>query len=235
MVRNRTSCSGVTGYEPQESPNLDFFCEWFGKTGVPVIDSRVVRSRTALFEALLSLMLEQDYQAISIEDILTRADIGRSTFYAHFTCKDDLLEKSLERLRADLLASMDHQVTDLVRSGEHSLGFSRAFFEHVAGYRKYAMIEGRAGEIIRRAVGDVLTDLLRRALPAKSDSYVPRDLAIRHIVATFTTVQTWWLQKNPGLDAREVDRLFRQLVETGVDAEWLARRNCPRFRVAGRS
>ena len=200
-----------------------------------MIDRSVARSRTALFEALLSLMLEQDYQAISIEDILIRADVGRSTFYSHFTCKDDLLAKSLERLRADLLASMDHQVTNLVRSGEHSLSFSGAFFEHVAGYRKYATIEGRAGEIIRGAVGEVLTDLLRRALPARSDSGVPRDLAIRHIVATFTIVQTWWLQKNPNLDAGEVDRLFRQLVETGVGAEWLARKIGPRFRVAGRN
>ena len=66
--------------------------------GDPVIDRRVTRSRTALFDALLSLMLEEDYQSISIEDILTRADIGRSTFYAHFISKDDLLEKSLERL-----------------------------------------------------------------------------------------------------------------------------------------
>jgi hypothetical protein len=130
---------------------------------------------------------------------------------------------------------MEHRVADVVRCGDHSLSFSAAFFEQVAGYRKYAMINGRAGEIIRKAVGEVLTDLLRRALPAKCDSCVPRDLAIRHLVATFTTVQTWWLQKNPTLDAREADRLFRQLVQTGVGAEWLARKNEPRFRIAGRN
>src|SRR5262245_45123225 len=54
------------------------------------IDRRVARTRAMLHQALLALIMEKGYEAISVADICERADVGRSTFYAHFTGKDDL-------------------------------------------------------------------------------------------------------------------------------------------------
>ena len=59
------------------------------------IDRRVARSREMLHQALLSLIIEKDYEAITVEDICERANVGRSTFYAHFTSKDDLKPEAL--------------------------------------------------------------------------------------------------------------------------------------------
>ena len=54
-------------------------------------DRRVARSRRALKEALTDLILEQGYESVTVQDVIDRADVGRSTFYAHFVDKDDLL------------------------------------------------------------------------------------------------------------------------------------------------
>ena len=54
-------------------------------------DRRVARSRRALKEALTDLILEQGYESVTVQDVIDRADVGRSTFYAHFLDKDDLL------------------------------------------------------------------------------------------------------------------------------------------------
>src|SRR5215467_10760821 len=54
-------------------------------------DRRVARSRRALKEALTDLILEKGYEAVTVQDVIDRADVGRSTFYAHFVDKDDLL------------------------------------------------------------------------------------------------------------------------------------------------
>ncbi len=54
-------------------------------------DRRVRRTRENLFSALSELMQEKRYNKITIQDIIDRADVGRSTFYAHFETKDDLL------------------------------------------------------------------------------------------------------------------------------------------------
>ena len=59
-------------------------------------DRRVARSRRALKEALTDLILERGYEAVTVQDVIDRADVGRSTFYAHFLDKDDLLDLILD-------------------------------------------------------------------------------------------------------------------------------------------
>src|SRR6186713_3590542 len=54
-------------------------------------DRRVARTRRALKDALTDLILEKGYESVTVQDVIDRADVGRSTFYAHFVDKDDLL------------------------------------------------------------------------------------------------------------------------------------------------
>ena len=54
------------------------------------IDRRITRTREVLQHALTSLILKKGYEAITIQDICDAANVGRSTFYAHYTSKDDL-------------------------------------------------------------------------------------------------------------------------------------------------
>ena len=63
------------------------------------IDRRVARTRAMLHQALLSLILQKGYEATTVEDICEAANVGRSTFYAHYTSKDDLKRSGLESLR----------------------------------------------------------------------------------------------------------------------------------------
>lgn len=61
-------------------------------------DRRVRRTRRALHDALLTLMTEKSFDAVTVQDIIDRADVGRSTFYSHFTDKRDLLDSGFEDL-----------------------------------------------------------------------------------------------------------------------------------------
>ncbi len=70
-------------------------------------DRRVRRTRELLRSALLSLIQEKGYDRITVQDILDRADIGRSTFYAHYRDKDDLFRAGFEDIRAALAAERD--------------------------------------------------------------------------------------------------------------------------------
>ena len=60
------------------------------------LDSRVRRTRNALGDALIALMQERPFDDITVQDILDRAPIGRSTFYAHYRDKDDLFLSDVE-------------------------------------------------------------------------------------------------------------------------------------------
>ncbi|HEY2791136.1 MAG TPA: TetR/AcrR family transcriptional regulator, partial [Micromonosporaceae bacterium] len=78
-----------------------------GSGKVSGIDRRVRRTRALLQTALVDLIIERGYHRISVQDVLDRADVGRSTFYAHFRDKDALLVSSFDELRDDLRRDMD--------------------------------------------------------------------------------------------------------------------------------
>jgi len=62
------------------------------------VDRRVQRTRQLLNEALMSLIVEKGYEAITVQDIIDRANLGRSTFYAHYQDKEDLLLSGMEKI-----------------------------------------------------------------------------------------------------------------------------------------
>ena len=62
-------------------------------------DRRVQRTRRLLHKALMSRVLEKKYESITVQEILDRADVGRSTFYTHFQDKDELLVSGFENVK----------------------------------------------------------------------------------------------------------------------------------------
>jgi AcrR family transcriptional regulator len=68
------------------------------------LDPRIRRTRRLLHEAVLALAEEQDFAAITIQDIARRAEINRNTFYSHYRDKDDLLVQALDMLFDELTA-----------------------------------------------------------------------------------------------------------------------------------
>src|SRR6266566_58483 len=99
------------------------------------MDRRVQRTQDVLHQALISLMVEKGYEVITVQDIIDRANVGRSTFYTHYVGKQDLLRRGLKNLSKHLVA---HQRAALAQKGsfrERGFGFSLALFEHVHSHR----------------------------------------------------------------------------------------------------
>jgi AcrR family transcriptional regulator len=71
------------------------------------IDRRTLRTRAALLSAFRELVLSRGYAAVAVGHIIRRANIGRSTFYLHFSSKQDLLKHSLASLCTGLVACVD--------------------------------------------------------------------------------------------------------------------------------
>lgn len=72
------------------------------------VDPRVVRTRALLIDALMQLIVEKDYESITIREIVNQAKVNRSTFYLHFYDKKDIMTKLLENLLSDLKESMEN-------------------------------------------------------------------------------------------------------------------------------
>jgi AcrR family transcriptional regulator len=186
------------------------------------IDRRFARTRAMLQDALISLIRKKDYEAITIKDICDAANVGRSTFYAHYTNKDDLKRSGLDNLRRLLV---DRQRDALATPGEireRSLGFSLTMFEHARDHMDLyrALVGGRGGTVALGSIRQILSDLVRDELAATVDrnsaDVIPRELVVQYVVGAYMAVLTWWLDGGAKLPPRRIDAMFRRLATEGI-------------------
>lgn len=183
-------------------------------------DRRVERTWAALHQALIGLILEKGYDKITVNDIVTAANVGRSTFYTHFTGKDQLLEAGLSALHKSLLLQRRARAVSGGPSVEFE--FSRALFEHAADYQPMfrAMVGKRAGTVVLEKMRALLTDLVREDLKAFAVSSrlsdIPRSALLQHVVGALMSTLAWWLEERKKWSPEDVDSLFRRLTLHGL-------------------
>jgi AcrR family transcriptional regulator len=186
-----------------------------------LIDRRVARSREMLHQALLSLIIKKSYDAITVEEICEAANVGRSTFYAHFTSKDDLKRSGLEHLREQLL---DRQQSAAVSGDKEtgSLGFSLTMFEHARDhihlYR--ALMGSQGGSVALGTIRQVLCDCVRGELAVTRDKNgkdgIPNELIVEYVVGGYMAMLTRWLDGGAKLPPAKIDAIFRRVAIEGI-------------------
>jgi AcrR family transcriptional regulator len=180
-------------------------------------DRRVGKTRRALKEALTDLVLERGYEAATVQDIIDRADVGRSTFYAHFLDKDDLMMAIFHDLK---VAPPD---TASWKPDDPAFGWTLELFRHFGeGKRLFkAVTSSQSGALAQRETHQWLEELARAELsrlrvPRKLDSR-RLETIVRFLVGTFIGFMDWWMHpENEELSPEQVDRAFRSLVLPGV-------------------
>ncbi|TPG47742.1 TetR/AcrR family transcriptional regulator [Rhodanobacter glycinis] len=158
------------------------------------------------------LIHEKSYDAIVVKEILARANVARSTFYAHFDGKEELL---LSSIRYVLAAARD-QLSELSDPVDQLLYFSLPVLQHIEARRQQAPADApRSGHrqvhrrLERLLLERVEADIRRSSL----DRAMPPELVAKHLVTTFLGVIDWWLHRRPAPSACEADDAYRALVE----------------------
>lgn len=186
------------------------------------IDRRVARTRATLQHALNSLILKKGYEVITIKDICDAANVGRSTFYAHYTSKDDLKRSGLEPLRRLLVHRQRDALATPGDIGDRSFGFSLAMFEHARDHRDHyrTLVGGRGGTVSLGTIRQILSDLVRDELGATADKnsadVIPRELVVEYVVGAYMAVLIWWLDGGAKLPPKRIDAMFRRLATEGI-------------------
>lgn len=165
------------------------------------LDPRVVRSRQMLREALVVLIAEKGFDAITVQEITDRAKLNRATFYLHYQDKQELLVKSLreaiDELMADIGASTDER-GQLVF--DDSLRPIKAAFEHVAQHARFYRVmlsaEGVPSFIagVRDYMAEITLKWLTALQPAPARSLVPLEIVANSLSWSLLGVVIWWLE-----------------------------------------
>jgi AcrR family transcriptional regulator len=191
----------------------------FTYTHDPAVDRRTQRTRQALHQALIGLILERDYDEITVADIAEAANVGRSTFYAHFVDKDDLLRSGADHMRAILIQEHRSDAAPDDPAERRALGFSRFMTTHMQEQLKLyrALVRGRAGTIMMERLAAYLADIVRAELKASTGG-PPPEVTVQFVVGAYMSVLTWWLDRGAREPAEELDRAFRALAQGALKA-----------------
>jgi len=164
------------------------------------------------------LMRQKDFESVTVEELITRADVGRSTFYTHYADKEDLLQDGLDRLRKGLEALQQQGRREAI--GQPPVfAFSRELFAHVHAHADVfrAMAGKRSGAMVQRHFQRMLHGLVRAELQlpgATASTRAPSseaEAAVGFVAGGLYGLLAWWIDDRLRLSIDEVEQLFRRL------------------------
>jgi AcrR family transcriptional regulator len=175
------------------------------KPATSPVDPRIRRTRIVLRDALLALIREREFAAITVQDVTERAQINRSTFYLHYHDKDDLVRQTMEDMLAELVEHGQH-----IRPCDERMQRALAeWFGHVATHAElYHALLGRRGTRayavqMRRYLEKQLVRRLKQRAGA-STSVAPVALLARFLASGYLGALEWWIEQRPPHSAQEM-------------------------------
>lgn len=173
---------------------------------------------------MLSLIEEKGFEALSVQKIVDRANVGRATFYAHFDNKEDLLASGFDGLRASLRECQREALASKSRTDERVFAFSHKVFVHANEYREVfqAMVGKQSGAVVQQLLHKIVLDLIRdevKAIASRRDaSSVPLEALARFMAGALLGLLMWWLNAATRLSAEDVNGIFRRLAIPALKA-----------------
>ena len=181
-------------------------------------DERALRTRDRLGGAFVALIHEKPIEDVTVQDVLNRASVGRSTFYLHFRDKNDLLLSQLEKF-------LEMMSTSLSVSKEVSLRVVPVaeMFEHIENQRELYRIlanAGRLNDFFDLAQGYFARGIEHRLRESKRLPKMPQgELAARAsaLAGSLLSLLRWWLDRGAKEPPGEMDDLFHRMVWKGLE------------------
>jgi AcrR family transcriptional regulator len=180
-------------------------------------DARVKRTRQQLGNALLHLIVEKPIEQVTVQEVLDRSGVGRSTFYLHYRDKDDLLISQLEMFLETVSTTLSvkkEKSTRVVPVAE--------LFAHIGNQNKLYRVlsdSGHLKDFFDLAQGYFARGIERRlAETGRLTRFAARELGARAaaLAGSLLSLLRWWLDRGEKESPEEMDTMFHQIVWSGL-------------------
>lgn len=177
------------------------------------LDRRIQKTRKLLLSSLVELTLKKGFEKVTIQDIIDYANVGRSTFYAHFESKEHLLFSGFRGLTASLGLKSEKSMI------ESRNWFFRQLYEHVAENKHLAKA------MIGKGGGNLIIRHLQEALSQHFDSYLkqnaknPNQSKIKSEAASGAVIAmlSWWLEDDSKISVEFMIQQSEEICEKIID------------------
>lgn len=183
------------------------------------MDRRQQKTREAIFDAFGSLLAQKSYGKITVQEIIDVANVGRTTFYAHFPTKDDLLRE----LCTDLFEHVFSDAPGMERTHDFSLseGDPKDMIAHILYHlrdsrRNITGILGcESGELFLRFFKEYLNKLITARISDNERGQklgIPDDFLVSHISSSFVNLVQWWMRGGMRQPPEELTEYFAAVI-----------------------
>ena len=174
-------------------------------------DRRIQRTRHSLTHAMVDLVTEKRFDDITVQNLIDRADIGRSTFYTHFRDKEDLFQTNWE----GFLEFCFEQI-DWTRVGKGSFFPVLFLFDHLKEVQPFyrGLVLSRKSEPLMKTGTEYLSQRLEEGLQAnlKYHPSIPISILSNYLATELFALLKWWLDQGMPYSPERMDQIFHELV-----------------------
>lgn len=182
-------------------------------------DRRAQRTRHQVSGALVDLIQEKRFDDITVQNLIDRAGVGRSTFYSHFRDKEDAFEHQWQHFAHHLAAQIDWD-----NAGSGSFFPVTLFFTHLQdeaqGFYRGLVRSGKVDAIFKSGV-EYFSQDIETALNDRMKSRpvgVPIPVLSHYLASQFFGLLQWWLNAGMPYTPESMDKIFHRLVNPTVKA-----------------
>ena len=183
------------------------------------MDRRQRKTRQAIFSAFVELLEKKDFVSITVEQIIEKADIGRSTFYAHFETKDFLLKELSEELFCHIFDSADGKENGHIHIFECDAPDS--VFLHIFMHLKKN--DNHIKDLLMSANNQLFLQYFKKGMREVAKTQMPKiispktaalptDFLLDHVVDTFISTVDWWARQGMKETPQKVNEYFMLLL-----------------------
>ncbi len=186
-------------------------------------DRRVERTSELLQKALIELIGERGYDAITIQDIVDRAKVGRTTFYLHYNGKDELFLSCHEAIVREFHIGLLHPLSrEELLSPEIPPDMTSAY-QHLEEGRAllYPIFQGKDSQLILQQIRDRSAREIEANLHAAfagAESAIPLDLLANYLAGAQIALLQWWLEKRRYHSADALTQTLHRLQRAAIRA-----------------
>lgn len=185
------------------------------------MDRRQQKTRAAIFEAFSALLSKEAYSKITIQEIIDRANIGRSTFYAHFQTKDSLLEDMCTELFNHIVEGIMNNNMPTDHDHHAPAGGPHPAFCHLLQHIKENTLHSK--DLLTSESSDIFLRYFKNSLNRLIKAYllqnrqgkvdVPEDFLLNHISGSFVEMVQWWVRGRMKETPEELGLYFQKVID----------------------
>lgn len=179
------------------------------------MDLRIIKTKKALYEALITLLEEKEYEEIKVSDICGVALVNRSTFYAHFSDKYDLFDSFLNDLKQSLINELDEgkQVDNIT---DYYLDLIQVFMNHIENNKstyKSIIVNNRNSIIIDMLYDTIRNDCKKRLEEISNplNKEIPNEIMIEFYLGAIVNLGISWINNSKYTKEEMIDYLNKLL------------------------